>query len=103
MTFVPQVIQGGRRPGAAEAEILPWRWDRVRWRSMPPAAVRATLSRARDIASGETPHPQREMARAVLRGLAAHAADMSVAAIARLCLQRQFGEIVPDDTGPEAA
>jgi len=54
------------------ADILPWRWERVRWRLLPLSNALRTFHEAVAIAEAETPHPQRQMARQVLRGLRDH-------------------------------
>jgi hypothetical protein len=75
------------------AQILPWRWERVRWRLLPLSNTLRTLNEAVAIAEAETPHPQRDMARSVLRGLLG-SPYTDVAAEAARALAVHFGEVV---------
>lgn len=91
------VIEGGRT-----AQILPWRWDKVRWRNLPLSNTVQTFRDAVAIAEAETPHPQRDMARSVLRGLRSGSPYPEIAGEAAKALALHFGEGI-NDTGPEAA
>ena len=85
------------------ADILPWRWERVRWRLLPLSNALRTFHEAVAIAEAETPHPQRQMARQVLRGLRDHSPYTEIAGGAAETLALHFGENCNRNPDPEAA
>lgn len=117
------VIDGGRAHPApptfgGKGKVLPWRWNRVRWRLLPLSMAQRNLAAAIAVAEAPVTHPQRPMARAILRGLAQHSPYDEVASTAAIRLLLHFGEVAsgwhmrpaddglstdPHNPGPEAA
>lgn len=94
------VIEGGRAAPATVAttgtgRILPWRWNCVRWRLLPLSMAQRNLAAAITVAEAPVAHPQRPMARAILRGLAQHSPFDEVASTAAIRLLLHFDEVAP--------
>lgn len=94
------IIQGGRDghmpgDGADAGRILQWRWDRVRWKLLPLSMAQRNLAAAITVAEAPASHPQRPMARAILRGLAQHSPFDEVASAAAIRLLLHFDEVAP--------
>ncbi|WP_430436823.1 hypothetical protein [Oceanibaculum nanhaiense] len=94
------VIEGGRvypvpPTTGGKGKVLPWHWNRVRWRLLPLSMAQRNLAAAIAVAEASVTHPQRPMARAILRGLAQHSPYDEVASTAAIRLLLHFDEVAP--------